>query len=119
MDLHGFLLFFMDFNGFPCIWRGSGARMFSGLCHPVAACGGLWQPVAADWIPYKKHFRRTGVLDLKAWCLDAWMLAGLKGFEEVADRWEEGIGRTEDLRTSHTLDALGGRQIVTQSMNSR
>ena len=34
------------------------------------------------------------------------MLAGLKGLEEVADRWEEGIGRTEDLRTSHTLDAL-------------
>ena len=33
------------------------------------------------------------------------------GFEEVADRWEEGIGRTEDLRTSHTLDALGGRRI--------
>ena len=53
--------------------------------------------MAADWIPYKKHFRRTGVLDLKAWCLDAWMLAGLKGFEEVADRWEEGIGRTEDI----------------------
>ena len=40
------------------------------------------------------------------------MLAGLKGFEEVADRWEEGIGRTEDLRTSHTLDALGGRRII-------
>ena len=39
------------------------------------------------------------------------MLAGLKGFEEVADRWEEGIGRTEDLRNSHTLDALGGRRI--------
>ena len=39
------------------------------------------------------------------------MLAGLKGLEEVADRWEEGIGRTEDLRTSHTLKLrkLGGR----------
>ena len=111
MDLHGLPLFFMDFYGFQCIWRGSGARMFGGLWQPVPPCGGLWWPVAADWIPYKKHFRRTGGLDLKAWCLDAWMLAGLKGFEEVADRWEEGIGRTEDLRTSHTLDALGGRRI--------
>ena len=43
------------------------------------------------------------------------MLAGLKGFEAVADRWEEGIGRTEDLRTSHTLDALGGRRIYSSS----
>ena len=25
------------------------------------------------------------------------MLAGLEGLEEVADRWEEGIGRTEDI----------------------
>ena len=93
------------------VLSGSGSRMFSSLCRPVAACGPLWQPLAADWIPYKKHFRRTGVLDLKALCLDAWMLAGLKGFEEVADRWEEGIGSTEDLRNSHTLDALGGRRI--------
>ena len=104
MDLHGFQWFLM-------VLRGSGSRMFSSLWRSVAACGGLWRPVAADWIPYKKHFRRTGVLDLKAWCLDAWMLAGLEGFEEVADRWEEGIGRTEDLRNSHTLDALGGRRI--------
>jgi hypothetical protein len=38
------------------------------------------------------------------------MLAGLKGFEEVADRWEEGIGRTEDFRNSHThkLQEPGG-----------
>ena len=93
------------------VLRGSGSRMFSSLCRPVPPCAALWQPVAADWIPYKKHFRRTGVLDLKALCLDAWMLAGLKGFEEVADRWEEGIGSTEDLRNSHTLDALGGRLI--------
>ena len=85
--------------------------MLGSLYRPVAACGGLWRPVAADWIPYKKHFRRTGGLDLKSWCLDAWVLAGLKGFEEVAHRWEEGIGRTEDLRTSHTLDDLGGRRI--------
>ena len=94
------------------VLRGSGARMLGSLWQPVPPCGGLWPPVAADWIPYKTHFRRTGGLDLKAWCLDAWMLAGLKGFEEVADRWEEGIGRTEDLRNSHTLDALGGRRIL-------
>ncbi len=29
--------------------------------------------------------------------LEAWMLAGLEGLEEVADRWEEGTGRTEDI----------------------
>ena len=96
------------------VLRGSGSRMFSSLWQPVPPCGPLWQPVAADWIPYKKHFRRTVGLDLKAWCLDAWMLAGLKGFEEVADRWEEGIGRTEDLRNSHThkLQELGGLRRV-------
>ena len=98
----------MDFHGFSMDLRGSGTRMFSSL----------WRPLAADWIPYKKHFRRIGGLDLKAWCLDAWMLAGLKGLEEVADRWEEGIGRTEDLRTSHTLDALGGRRISTRFLLS-
>ena len=51
-------------------------------------------------------------------CLDAWMLAGLKGFEEVADRWEEGIGSTEDLRNSHThkLQELGGLLNVVQGM---
>ena len=80
----------------------------------MAACATLWRPVAADWI--KKHVRMPGVLDLKAWCLDAWMLAGLKGFEEVADRWEEGIARTEDLRTSHRLDALGGQRIIIYSI---
>ena len=40
--------------------RGSGARMSSSLWRPVAACATLCRPVAADWIPYKKHFRRTG-----------------------------------------------------------
>ena len=40
------------------------------------------------------------------------------GLEEVADRWEEGIGRTEDLRTSHTLDALGGRRIYLKAVAS-
>ena len=92
------------FDGFERFWSQNARQ-------PVPPSGGLCRPVAADWIPYKKHFRRTGGLDLKAWCLDAWMLAGLKGFEAVADRWEEGIGRTEDSRNSHTLDALGGRRI--------
>ena len=105
MDLQRFSRISMVFHGFERFWD-------QGAWRPVPPCSGLWRPVAADWIPYKKHFRRTGGLDLKAWCLDAWMLAGLKGFEEVADRWEEGIGRTEDLRNSHTLDALGGRRIL-------
>ena len=67
-----------------------------GLCHPVAVCGSLWQRIG---YPIRN-------------------ISG--GLEDVVDGWEEGtgrtedsegIGRTEDLRTSHTLDALGGRRI--------
>ena len=53
----------------------------------------------------------SGGLDLEAWCLDVWMLAGLErigrgdGGIGMDARWEEGIGRT-----SHTLELqeLGG-----------
>ena len=40
---------------------------------PVAACGGLWRRIGSP-------IRNISV-----------------GLEEVADRWEEGIGRTEDI----------------------
>ena len=54
-------------------------------------------------------------LDLEAWCLDDWMLAGFEGLEEVMDvtevtaGWEEGIGRN-----SHTLELqeAGGCAVV-------
>ena len=42
-------------------------------------------------------------LDLEAWCLDDWMLAGFEGLEEVMDvtevtaGWEEGIGRNSHM----------------------
>ena len=78
------------------VLRGSGTRVFSSLWPPVAPCAALKSPLAADWIPYKKHFRRTGGLDLKAWCLDAWMLAGLKDLR----RWLiDGRRGLEGLRT--------------------
>ena len=53
--------------------KGSGTRVLGGLCRPVAACGGLWRRIGS---PIRN-------------------ISG--GLEEVADRWEEGIGRTEDI----------------------
>ena len=66
----------MDFHGF--LWfsidlRGSGARMFSSLCRPVPACAAQPQRI------------RSPIRNISG------------GLEEVADRWEEGIGRTEDI----------------------
>ena len=60
------------------------------LCHPVPPCrNGLDLPNIKT--------SDSGGTDLEAWCLDVWMLEGLK--------WEEEIGRT-----SHTLklQELGG-----------
>jgi hypothetical protein len=42
-------------------------------------------------------------LNLEAWCLDDWMLAGFEGLEEVMDvtevtaGWQEGIGRNSHM----------------------
>ena len=79
------------------VLKSSGARMLGSLCRPVPPCGPLWQRIGS---PIRN-------------------ISG--GLEEVADRWEEGIGRTEDIeyfleglrtwRTSHMLDAPGGRRI--------
>ena len=44
-----------------------------GAWRPVAACGGLWRRIGS---PIRN-------------------ISG--GLEEVADRWEEGIGRTQDI----------------------
>ena len=66
----------MDLHGFPLFFmdlRGSGARIFGSLWRPVAACGPLCRRIGS---PIRN-------------------ISG--GLEEVADRWEEGIGRTEDI----------------------
>ena len=61
--------------------RGSGVR---GVGRPVAACGSLCRPVppcAAGIDPLYIKISDSGGLDLEAWCLHAWMLAGLEGIE--------------------------------------
>ena len=68
MDFH-----FHGFHSFSMDLTGSGTRMFSSLWRPVAVCGGLWRRIGS---PIRN-------------------ISG--GLEEVADRWEEGIGRTEDI----------------------
>jgi len=48
-------------------------------------------------------------LDLEAWCLNDWMLAGLEELEEVMQvtevtaGWEERIGRSSSFRSSADL----------------
>ena len=66
----------MDFHGF--LWfsialKSSGTRMSAARWQPVAACGGLSRRIGS---PIRNISRGLG---------------------EVADRWEEGIGRTEDV----------------------
>ena len=66
----------MDLHRFSLFFmdlKGSGARMFSSLWRPVAPCGPLWQQI------------RSPIRNISG------------GLEEVADRWEEGTGRTEDI----------------------
>ena len=65
MDLLGFR---MDFDGFRWIWVDLGGfNMDSGgfrrlrrlsVRRSMAACGGLWQPVAPESWPLKKEERR-------------------------------------------------------------
>ena len=66
----------MDLHGFPWFSMdlgGSGARMFGSPWRPVAPCGTLPQRI------------RSPIRNISG------------GLEEVADRWEEGVGRTEDI----------------------
>ena len=79
--------------------RSSGARM------PEA----LWQPVAADWIPLYIKISDPGDLDLKAWCLDAWMLAGLEWIGG-GDGGDGILGRGDWKKFSHAR-ARGARRI--------
>ena len=82
--------------------KGFGSRVSDPLCHPVAACGGLWQPVPPDWIPLILRFQ---ILEAWIWRPGAWMSGcwkdwnGLEEVTEVTAFWGEGIGRN-----SHTLE---------------
>ena len=76
--------------------------MFGGLWQPVPPCGSLCRPVAAcgsGLDPLYIKISDPGGLDLKVWCLDAWMLKDWNGLEEVTEVtevtafWGEGIGR--------------------------
>ena len=44
---------FIDFRGFLGVW---GQKVW----HPLATCGNLWQPVAADWMPLKEEYGDPG-----------------------------------------------------------
>ena len=93
MDLHCFISFFMDL-------RGSGARMFSSLCRPVAACAALKTYAAAGWLPYisRFHILEAWIWRPGAWMLDAgrigmdwrrwrrWRHSGERGLEEILTR---------------------------------
>ena len=62
--------------------KGAEARMPDILWHPVPPGGILCRPVAAcrtGLDPPNIKISDSGGLDLEAWCLDAWMLAGLEG----------------------------------------
>ena len=77
MDLYGFTLISIVFHGF----ERSGARVFGGLWQPVPPCATLCHPVppvAAGLDPLHIKISDSGGLDLEAWCLNVWMLAGLE-----------------------------------------
>ena len=87
IDFHGFALIFMDFQGYTLIFVdfhefhgfrrfsldliGSGTRMSEPLWQPENPC-------ASGLDPPNIKISDSGGLDLEAWCLDAWMLAGLE-----------------------------------------
>ena len=77
--------------------RGSGARMSAARCRPVAAC-------RTGLDPPNIKISDSGGLDLEAWCLDAWMLAGLEwiGGGDGGDGgyWNGGRGLEEILTRS-------------------
>jgi hypothetical protein len=69
-------LILIVFYGFEKLWSQNARQ-------PVTPCGPLWPPVppcAALWQRIGSPIRN---------------ISG--GLEEVADRWEEGIGRTQDI----------------------
>ena len=87
MDFHGLQWISMDL-------KGSGTRMSGILWQPVP-------PVDAGLDPPNIKISDSGGLDLEAWCLDAWMLAGLEwiGGGDGGD-WNGRRGLEEILRRS-------------------
>jgi hypothetical protein len=78
MEFNRFLWISLDFHGFYGFERFWGQN----VGRPLNPCGGLWHPVAAcaaGLDPANIKISDSGGLDLEAWCLDAWMLAGLEG----------------------------------------
>ena len=82
--------------------RGSGTRMSAARCHLVAACGSGLDP------PNIK-ISDSGGLDLEAWCLDAWMLEGLKWIGG-GDGGDGILGRGDWKKFPHAR-ASGARRI--------
>ena len=72
MDFHCFSLISMVFHVFGEVLEPGCLAACAALWHPVAVCGGLWRRIGS---PIRN-------------------ISG--GLEDVADRWEEGTGRTED-----------------------
>ena len=105
MDFHIFSLIFIDFHGFSKIREVLGPECRTScelLWRPVASCGPLKSPVAAEWIPLISKFK---MLEAWIWRPGAWMSGcwkdwnGLGEVTEVTALWGEGIGRN-----SHTLE---------------
>jgi hypothetical protein len=93
------------------IFKGSGARIFNSLWQSVAVDAPLWPLIASS---IRNSLDGLGAT-IEGLILYAWMILGLEGFHEVAERLEEGNGLTEDLMNSHTLDALGCRLILSRA----
>ena len=112
---------FLDFHGFLWTLEGSGARVLGGLWRLVAFCGGLWRaemPCGSGLDLPNIKIWDSGGLDLEAWCLDAWMLAGLEGIGrggrgDGGDGW---MGAGYWKKFSHAR-ASGARRISTCVFN--
>ena len=87
--------------------------MSAARCRPVNPCAALWQPENPCGSGLDSHtikISHSAGLDLEAWCLDAWMLAGLEGIGggDEGDGW---MGGGDWKKFSHAR-ATGARRIV-------
>ena len=99
----------IDFHGFPWIsmdLNGSGTRMSDTLCQPVPPC-------AAGLDPPNIKISDSGGLGLEAWCLHAWMLAGLEWIGG-GDGGDGILGGGDWKKFSHA-QASGARRINSEN----
>ena len=68
--------------------EAAAARRFAGLWQRVAPCGGLWQPVATDWVALRNLCRLGGPRIIRS------SDAGIIGWSDLADHLRS------DLRSS-------------------